>query len=415
MITFDKYVLENGLRVILHEDHSTPLAAVNVLYDVGSRDETPEKTGFAHLFEHLMFGGSVNIPDFDGPLQRVGGSSNAFTNPDITNYYETLPATNLETALWLESDRMLSLGFSEKSLEVQRSVVIEEFRERYLNQPYGDSWLLLRPLAYKVHPYQWSTIGKEISHIQDARLDDVKSFFKTHYHPANAVLCIAGNIQNTEMKKMVDKWFGSIPSSPTKVRNLPVEPTQTERRSMTVEKDVPASIIYKLYHCCARNDREYHATDLITDILSKGKSSRLYSDLVVDKKLFSSIDAYMMGSFDKGLIAIEGKLAEGISVSDANDAIEEKLMELVNHEVSERELSKVKNKLETAFQLSEMEVLNKAMNLCMMELLGDASGVNEEMNKYRNVMPDQIRAIASSVFSPENCSTLYYLSKNHKR
>ncbi|MCK6650208.1 MAG: insulinase family protein, partial [Bacteroidia bacterium] len=321
MIDFERFELPNGLKVIVHQDNSTPLACINILYNVGARDEDPEQTGFAHLFEHLMFGGSVNVPNYDEPLQRVGGENNAFTTNDITNYYLTLPAENLETGFWLESDRMLSLAFSEKSLEVQRNVVIEEFKQRYLNQPYGDVWLLLRPMAYKVHPYRWDTIGKEISHIENAKIQDVKNFFQRFYCPNNAIMVVVGNVELDEVKVLAEKYFAPIPKGPDNKRNLPVEPAQQEARSLTVERDVPVDAIYKAYHMCSRYDKEYYAVDLISDVLSRGNSSRLYNVLVKDKQLFSDIHAYVMGDFDKGLFVISGKLVAGVDMKTAEAAI----------------------------------------------------------------------------------------------
>jgi predicted Zn-dependent peptidase len=412
MIKFEKFVLDNGLRVIVHKDNSTPLACINILYDVGSRDENPEQTGFAHLFEHLMFGGSINIPNYDEPLQRVGGENNAFTTNDITNYHLTLPSENLETGFWLESDRMLSLAFSEKSLEVQRNVVIEEFKQRYLNQPYGDVWLLLRPMAYKVHPYQWDTIGKEISHIENARMEDVKNFFKKFYCPNNAILVVAGNVEFDEVKQLSEKWFGPIPKGPDNQRNLPQEPVQTEARSLTIERDVPADAIYKAYHVCSRYDKEYHAIDLISDILSQGNSSRLHNTLIKEKKLFSDIHAYLMSDFDKGLFIVSGKLTAGVTMQQADDAINEELVKLKSELVTDGELTKVKNKIEASHVFGEMEVLNKATNLAISELLGDADIINKEIGKYLSVTAIQIKEQANIFLRNENCSTLYYKSKN---
>src|ERR1700741_543424 len=322
MIKFEKFKLDNGLTVIVHQDKSTPMACLNILYDVGARDEDENKTGFAHLFEHLMFGGSVNIPNYDEPLQLVGGENNAFTTNDITNYYCTVPANNLETAFWLESDRMLSLAFTDKSLEVQRSVVIEEFKQRYLNQPYGDVWLLLRPLVYKVHPYKWATIGKEISHIEQATMQDVKSFFKAHYNPSNAIMVVAGNVELDNVKALCEKWFEPIAAGEKPKRDLPVEPEQTEYRSLTVERDVPINSIYRAYRMCSRKDPEYHTIDLISDILSRGNSSRMYKTLVKDKQLFSDLNVYVMGDFDKGLFVISGKVNDGISIEAAEAGID---------------------------------------------------------------------------------------------
>ncbi len=413
MIKFKRFELENGLRIIVHQDKSTPLACLNILYDVGARDENPEQTGFAHLFEHLMFGGSVNIPSYDEPLQRVGGENNAFTTNDITNYYLTLPAENLETGFWLESDRMLSLAFSEKSLEVQRNVVIEEFKQRYLNQPYGDVWLLLRPMAYKVHPYLWDTIGKEISHIENAKIADVKNFFAKFYCPNNAIMVVAGNVELDEVKRLAEKYFASIPKGPDNKRNLPIEPFQTEARSLTVERDVPVDAIYKAYHMCSRYDKEYYTIDLISDVLSQGNSSRLHNTLIKNKKLFSDLHAYVMGDFDKGLFVVSGKLSKGVTMEEADNAIMEELEKLKSEFVSNNELTKVKNKVEATHVFGEVEVLNKATNLAVSELLGNADIINNEVGKYLSVTIEQIKEQANLIFRKENCSTLYYKSKNN--
>lgn len=411
MIKFEKFQLSNGLRVIVHQDKSTPIACLNILYDVGARDENPEQTGFAHLFEHLMFGGSVNIDNYDEPLQLVGGENNAFTTNDITNYYLTLPVENLETGFWLESDRMLSLAFSDKSLEVQRNVVIEEFKQRYLNQPYGDVWLLLRPMAYKVHSYQWDTIGKEISHIENARIEDVKNFFKKYYCPNNAIMVVAGNVKVDEVKKMAEKWFGPIPKGPENKRNIPKEPEQTVERTLTVERNVPVDAIYKAYHMCARRDKSYYATDLISDILSQGNSSRLHKSLIKEKKLFSEIHAYVMGELDEGLFIVSGKLIDGVTMEQADAAIKEELDKIKAELVSADELTKVKNKTESTHIFGEMEVLNKATNLAVSELLGNADLINQEVDKYLRVTAEEIKQVATKIFRKENCSTLYYKSK----
>jgi zinc protease len=410
MIHYERFTLPNGLRVIVHEDASTPLAAVNILYDVGARDESPERTGFAHLFEHLMFGGSVNIPKYDEPLQRVGGENNAFTNSDITNYYITLPSHNLETAFWLESDRMLSLAFSEKSLEVQRNVVVEEFKERYLNEPYGDVWLLLRPLAYKVHPYQWATIGKDISHIEEARLEDVKAFFKKYYCPNNAIMVVAGNVSPDKVRSLSEKWFGDIPAGPGNRRNLPAEPVQTEARSLTVHRDVPFDAVYKAYHTCSRKDGEYYSVDLLSDVLSRGNSSRLYQSLVKDKKLFSEVHAYLTGDIDKGLFIVEGKLVKGVSMDQAETGLNEELEKLKGGGLTEEELTKVKNKVASTLEYSSMSVLNKAMRLAYAELIDDASMVNRESVLYEKVSRDDVVQEAQRIFTESNCSTLYYMA-----
>ncbi len=412
MIQFKRFTLSNGLKVLVHEDHTVPMAVLNVLYDVGAKDENPNQTGFAHLFEHLMFGGSINIPSYDEPLQRVGGENNAFTNNDITNYYIQVPSVNLETAFWLESDRMLSLAFSEKSLETQRSVVIEEFKQRYLNQPYGDVWLKLRPLAYQKHPYQWATIGKDISHIENAKMEDVKSFFNKHYTPSNAILVIAGDVNFEEMKDMAEKWFGGIPAGNKYTRQLPLEPKQTDARTLETSADVPNNAIYKAFHIHERNTKEYYIADIISDLLSRGESSRLYQELVKNKKIFSEVNAYITGDIDAGLFIMEGKPSDGVSLEDADQAIWGIIQDLQNEAISERELQKIVNKLESSTIFGEMNLLNKAMNLAYFELLGDASMINTEMEKYRAVSVDDITNYSKEVFTKNNCSTLFYYSKN---
>jgi predicted Zn-dependent peptidase len=410
MVSFERFTLENGLRVLVHEDPTTPMAVLNILYDVGARDEHPEQTGFAHLFEHLMFGGSVHIPSYDEPLQRVGGENNAFTSNDITNYYITLPAVNLETAFWLESDRMLSLAFSEKSLEVQRNVVSEEFKQRYLNQPYGDVWLKLRPLAYKDHPYKWATIGKSLKHIEDATIEDVKAFFRKHYNPANAIMVIGGQVKFEEVKRMSEKWFGNIPAVEKASRRLPAEQVQTQERKETVKANVPLDAIYKVFHMPARTENGYYPADLISDILSRGNSSRLFRNLLKDQKLFSDINAYLTGSLDAGLFVVEGKPLPGVSMETAEAAIWTELDRMKREPVPEQELTKVKNKMESTMVFSEMSLLDKAMNLAYFELLGDASQLNSETAKYLAVTAEEIQEQAKHIFRKENSSTLYYLA-----
>jgi predicted Zn-dependent peptidase len=387
------------------------MVCVDILYDVGARDEDESKTGFAHLFEHLMFGGSVNIPSYDEPLQMVGGENNAFTTNDITNYYCTVPAENLETAFWLESDRMLSLAFTDKSLEVQRNVVIEEFKQRYLNQPYGDVWLLLRPLAYQKHPYKWATIGKEISHIENATMDDVKSFFRKHYHPSNAIMVVAGDITTAQVKALSEKWFGNIPSGKKSERNIPAEPKQEGPRRLAVEREVPVDAIYKTYHMCSRKDPEYHTIDLLSDILSRGNSSRMYKSLIKEKQLFTEINAYVMGDLDKGLFVISGKTSEGVRMEDAEKAIQEEIDKIKNGTIAEEELQKCKNKVESTLTFSETDLLTKATNLAISELLGHADLINQEIEKYAQVTTAMIKHQANLVLTENNCSTLYYLAK----
>ena len=409
MVKFNRFTLDNGLRVLVHEDNTTPMAVVNILYDVGSRDENPEQTGFAHLFEHLMFGGSVNVPSYDEPLQRVGGENNAFTSNDITNYYISLPSTNIETAFWLESDRMLSLAFSEKSLETQRNVVCEEFKQRYLNQPYGDVWLKLRPLAYSKHPYRWATIGQDLLQIENAQMTDVRAFFKKHYTPQSAILVVGGNVKFEDVKLLAEKWFGPIPAGEKYERDLPAEPAQTEARKLTVHADVPLNAIYMAFKMPKRSDPTYQAYDLMADILSQGQSSRLYTSLLKEQQLFSDVHAYITSSIDEGLFLIEGKLVEGVSVETAEAAIWNELEKLKNELVTNDELTKVKNKSESIMVFAEMNLLDKAMNLAYYELLGDAQLLNVEIEKYLAVQPADILDIAKTMFIPKHSSTLYYL------
>lgn len=411
MIDFDKFKLENGLQVIVHKDTSTPIVAMNILYDVGARDEDPNKTGFAHLFEHLMFGGSVNIPKYDEPLENAGGENNAFTNNDITNYYLTIPKQNLELAFWLESDRMLNLAFSKKSLDVQRNVVIEEFKQSYLNQPYGDVWLLLKPLAYKVHPYLWTTIGKNIAHIENAKMADVKAFYEKYYNPNNAILSIAGDVEFSEIEKLSQKWFGPIQSTTKRKRKLPSEPEQKEARFLNVNRDVPVDAIYKAYHMCKRTDDDYYTTDLISDVLSNGNSSRLFSRLVKERQIYSKINAYISGDIDNGLFVFTGKLANGIKMEEAEKALNDEIEKIKTQEVSGNELQKVKNKIESTIEFSEINVLDKAMNLAYNELLGDADLINKEIAIYNKVSKDDIQRVAHKIFNKNNCSTLYYNAK----
>jgi predicted Zn-dependent peptidase len=410
MIKFDRFVLSNGLKVLVHQDQSTPMAVVNVLYDVGARDEVESKTGFAHLFEHLMFGGSINIPDYDEPLQLAGGENNAYTTNDLTNYYCQLPAENLETAFWLESDRMLSLAFSKKSLDVQRKVVCEEFKEHYINKPYGDVWHIMRDLAYKVHPYKWMTIGKELSHIENAQLDDVKHFFFKHYTPSNAILVVAGNVETAHVRQLAEKWFGSIPSGEKYIRNIAEEPMQNEERKITLKRNVPMDAIYKTWHMSSRFDQDYYITDLLTDILGGGASSRLYQTLVKEKQLFAHINCYHFGSLDRGLFTIEGQLVKGIDIKLAEEAIELELNKVREQLVDERELEKVKNKTESVMAFEDMSVMNRAGSLAFYELLGDGNLMNEEFKKYQIVTTADLQRVAKEVLRDTNSNTIWYLA-----
>ncbi len=411
MIEYQSFTLSNGLKVLVHKDTTTPVVAMNIVYNVGAKDEDPELTGFAHLFEHLMFGGSINIPKYDEPLQKVGGENNAFTNNDITNYYLTLPKENIETAFWIESDRMLNLAFSEKSLEVQRSVVIEEYKQRYLNQPYGDLWLIMRPLIYKVHPYQWATIGKNIKHIEDAKMEDVKDFYRKFYNPNNAIMVIAGDVDLENIKSLSEKWFGTIKKTYAVERNIPLEPKQTEARFLKVERDVPANTVFKAYHTCDRLSNDYVTTDIISDLLGNGKSSQLHQSLVVNKKLFNSISCFISGDIHPGTIYIAGYLVDGISPEEADNAIVEDLELFKNNLIDEKSLQKVKNKFLAAREFSNINILDKAMNLAYYELLGDANMVNTEVEKYMEVDAGNIQRVAKSIFTSNNSSTLYYLKK----
>jgi predicted Zn-dependent peptidase len=411
MLEFKKFTLKNGLKVIFHQDKTTPIVAMNVLYNVGAKDENPNRTGFAHLFEHLMFGGSINIPEFDKPLEKAGGTNNAFTNSDITNYYLSIPKTNIETAFWLESDRMLNLAFSEKSLEVQRNVVIEEYKQRYLNQPYGDIWLLLRPMVYKKHPYQWNTIGKDISHIEEASMKDVKEFYDKFYTPQNANLVIAGDLNLDQVVELSKKWFEPIEKNFNYVRNLDLEPEQTEMRFLEVERNVPSDAIFLGFKMRDRFHQDYYATDLISDVLSNGKSGRLYQNLVKEKKLFSTINAFISGEIEEGMFFIGGFLSENITHKQAHLAINSELNSLKNELISEREIQKVQNKIKSNMVLSQTDIVEKSMNLAFYELLGDANLFNIELDKYLNVERNDIQRVSQNLFDENKSSVIYYKKK----
>lgn len=410
MLKINRHILANGLRLVHSQDDSTQMVALDILYNVGARDEHPEHTGFAHLFEHLMFGGSVNIPDYDAPLQLAGGENNAWTNNDITNYYLTVPRQNVEIGFWLESDRMLSLDFNERSLEVQRGVVMEEFKQRCLNQPYGDVGHLLRPLAYKEHPYQWPTIGKELSHIANATLDEVKDFFFRFYAPNNAVLAVTGNISFEEAVALTEKWFGTIPRRDVPVRRLPQEPVQTEERRLTVERNVPLDALFMAFHMCERAHPDYYAFDILSDILSNGCSSRLNQHLVQEKQLFSSIDASISGSIDAGLFHISGKPSAGVSLEEAEAAVREELKILQNEAIAAQELEKVKNKFESTQIFGNINYLNVATNLAWLELNGAAEDMEKEVERYRAVTAGQLQTVAQTAFDKANGVVLKIVS-----
>jgi zinc protease len=409
MVPFTRHILSNGLRVIVHEDKTTPLVAVNVLYYVGSRDEQPDKTGFAHLFEHLMFAGSKNVPDFDGPLQHAGGENNAYTTNDYTTFYEIVPAENVETALWLESDRMLALSISKKALNVQRKVVVEEFKETCLNEPYGDAWHHLSAMTYREHPYRWPVIGLVPEHIENASIDDVRQFYKHWYTPNNAVLAVAGNIETGEVLKLVEKWFGAIPSGPNPVRRFPAEPPQKAPVRLEVKAAVPAHAVYVAYRMPARLDPDFYAVDLLSDVLAQGHSSRLYRNLLKERRVFSQIDAYITANVDPGLLVIEGRPAEGVTPDAALEAIQGELDALKKAPIETRELEKIQHRFESTVVFSETSVLNKAQNLAYYEALDRAELMNEETELYLKVTPADLQRVADEIFRPDNSATLIYV------
>jgi len=412
VINYTRFVLPNGLRVLVHEDDTTPMVAVNVLYNVGARDEMPDKTGFAHLFEHLMFGGSAHVPDFDDPIQNAGGENNAFTNNDITNFYDIIPAENIETALWLESDRMLSLNFDPNVLDVQRKVVVEEFKETCLNQPYGDVWHHLAEMAYHVHPYRWPTIGKVPKHVEDATMDDVKSFYGNFYAPNNAILTITGKIKPERACQLVEKWFGDIPAAAVPERHLPVEPPQKQLQQRILHANVPVDAIYLAFHSAARLDPDYYITDLISDILSNGPSSRLYRRLLKERRLVTAIDCYITGNIDPGLFIIDARPANGYSLQQVEEAIWVELEEIKANRIPDRELEKVKNKMESSILFSEANILNQALNLAVFELLGDPDQINREVELYSRITAADVQRVATTMLCRENCSVLYYKANN---
>lgn len=413
MIEYKEHLLSNGLQLIVHEDHQSPMVCVNILYKVGSRNEHADKTGFAHLFEHLMFGGSKNIKNFDGPLQQVGGDNNAFTSPDITNYYITIPSNNVETAFWLESDRMLSLSFDPEALEIQRKVVIEEFKQRYLNQPYGDLSLKIRPLAYKKHPYQWATIGKEISHIENATMEDVKAFFNKFYNPDNAILVVAGDITESKALELTKKWFGPINKVSQPKEKIPIEPVQTEPRFLEIRNDVPAMVIHKVYHMPARINKQYYAADLFSDVLGHGKSSLLHQRLVNERQWMSSISSYVSGSYDPGLLTISGKLNQGVDIELVNKEIELVIESVLTDGIDDESVEKTKNQAESSMIFSETELLNRAMNLAYASFLGETDLVNKELDLINAVTKEDIINAGRTIVKQDNCSTIYYLPETN--
>jgi len=411
MISYEKMILLNGLTVLMHEDKNTPIASISVLYKVGSRDEHPEKTGFAHLFEHLMFGGSVNIPDYDGVMQRAGGENNAYTNHDYTHFFTTLPAINIETALWLESDRMLELMLQKEVLDVQKKVVVEEFYETCLNLPYGDVWHELSSLNYEKHPYKWPTIGVHPSHIEKANLADVKKFYNKYYHPGNAILVLAGPIPIKKMKELALKWFNDIPSGKTIKKNYSTEPPKKEARHKQSQAEVPVDAIYMTFPCPGRADKSFYAVDLLSDIFSNGPSSRLIHRLTRENKYFNHIDCYVTGDFDPGLIVFEGRPTEKISLQDAEEIISKEINDLKKQLIDNVELQKWKNKAESTLVLSEMGIQSKSMNLGFFEALGNADLMNAESEIYQSISADEIQQAAQQWLRDDQKSVLTYKGK----
>lgn len=411
MITYKKTILANGLSVIANRDKTSRMAAVNILYKVGARNENPNRTGLAHLFEHLMFRGTHQIPDFDTPVQMACGENNAFTNNDYTDFYITLPIANIETALWLESDRMTGLNLSDEACKIEKRVVIEEFRQRYLNQPYGDANMLLRALAYKQHPYRWATIGLSPEHIEQASAEEIHNFYRTFYHPSNAILSFSGDMAEEEFFALAEKWFGGIEDHEHDIPSIPTEPTQNEARRQEVERDVPATTITIAFKMGNRLSRDFFLGDITSDILAGGDSARLYEHLIKNKRLFASVNAYITGDVDCGLFVFTGQLLPSTSEAEAEEALWAEMADLQQNNISGYELEKVKNKFEANTLFGELNVMNKAMNLGYYEMIGDLSLINREVDIYRSLTSDDISDFASRIFCKENSSTLIYRAK----
>ena len=409
MINYHKHILDNGLTLLIEQDKSTSMSAINVLYKVGSKDENPTKTGFAHLFEHLMFGGSDHAPNFDEPLQRAGGDNNAFTNSDYTNFYDTVPVQNIETALWLEADRMAFLTLNQQSLDVQKKVVTEEFKEVCLNKPYGDAWHHMSDLCYKEHPYKWPTIGLDISHISQANLDDVAQFYSKYYHPSNAILSISSPLDHKRIIDLAQHWFGDIKSQIINKSNTHIEPLQTQIRHKTIIGQIPTPLIIMAFHMPGRTSQDYYACDLISDILANGKSARFYQNLIKDKQIFSDIDCYISGSFDTGLIIIEGRPMPQVAIDTAVDHVWEEINELKQSSIIERELQKLKNKVISSLCLSDLTVLNKSMSMAYFEYLDQIELMNKQEELYEAVSAYDIHKAANQYLNEDNLNMLYYL------
>jgi len=409
MVKFNEGILDNGLRVFIQSDFLTPMISLNIAYDVGSKDETPEKTGFAHLFEHLMFSGSKNAPDFDTPLQSAGGTNNAFTSVDVTNYYIQVPKANIDTALWLESDRMKMLSFSEKGLEVQRKVVVEEFAQSYLNVPYGDFYLELRPTVYQPsNTYAWPTIGKHPDHITNATMDDVKSFFGKHYRPNNAVLCISGPVTFEEGMGYVKKWFSDIEPADIPKRNYANFNLLKPVSELVLERDVPLDAFYNVYSMPGKRSDDYYRFDLVSDILSRGDSSRFSNEIIGKTDLFSDLNAYVTGDWEHGLFIVGGKLNEGVKQEEAEALVQKSIAKLLKDGVSDKELNKLSNTTISQHAFQNIAGLNRAMLICLGAILGDANLINTEAGLYGQVGKDDIMSAAQELFVSQKPYTFKY-------
>ncbi len=411
-LPFKRHIFANGLRLIVHEDHSTPLASCNVVFNVGSRDEQAELTGMAHLFEHFMFTGSKNIPDYDAQLQQVGAINNAYTTQDITHYYITLPAVNIEQALWLESDRMLELAFQQEKLDIQKHVVIEEFKENFLNRPYGDIWMLFNGFYYQKHPYQWLPIGKEISHIEKVCMNDMKAFFFRYYRPNNAVLTIAGNVYFEQIVPLVEKWFGDIPSGPEIKKHYPQEIKQSGKRMIEFKKDVPADMLFKGWPTCGRLANDFYAYDMLSDLFGSGQSSYLYQKFVMEDAVFTDISAYITGTLDPGVFIIGGRPAEGVSIEEADKRLSDYIYQLSTNCINTHDLQKVKNRVESIILQNDIKIEDRSSSLAVSECFSCAEDFNDETNRYFAVSEEQINTLCHKMFNIEQETTMYYKAKN---
>ena len=411
MITYEKKILKNSLTVIANRDRASRMAAVNILYRVGARNERAERTGLAHLFEHLMFRGTHNVPDFDTPVQMACGENNAFTNNDYTDFYITLPVDNIETALWLESDRMMGLNLSAEAVEIEKRVVVEEFRQRYLNQPYGDQNMLLRDMVYTSHPYRWATIGLSPDHIENASLEEIHDFYRRFYHPSNAILSVSADIDPERVFELAEKWFGCIEDTPYPTPIISPEPEQREARRKTVERDVPATTVTIAFQMGDRLSRDFFLGDMTSDLLAGGDSARLYERLIKKKQLFASVNAYISGDIDRGMFVFTGQLHPNTTEAEAEAAFWEEIEDLQRCNITAYELEKVKNKFEANTLFGELNVMNKAMNLGYYEMIGDLPLINREVEIYRSLTADDVADFSRRIFHPENSSTLIYRAK----